>query len=186
MTARDLGPTHRKRGPKSLADLAVVVPDIRMQRPEPPTTLSAIEAEIWREIVAKMRPGWFFGCEHLLVLYCRTLSHERLIARALVRGHRGWQPAPSHAQPPAAGHHDGGEPLGGAIAALAAQYHRSQHAETGVLYAQAVGERRGASGVKSPLKFLESEFDKRVACTRANRISHRGAWARTGDRSPRR
>jgi hypothetical protein len=63
--------------------LAVVPIDIMLQRPDPPATLSEEEAEIWREIVAKVKPGWFYASEHLLVLYVRTLGHERGLAEAL-------------------------------------------------------------------------------------------------------
>ena len=51
-----------------------------MQRPEPPAKLSAEEKAIWREIVAKVKPGWFWSSEHLLVLYVRSLAHERMLA----------------------------------------------------------------------------------------------------------
>jgi hypothetical protein len=72
--------TMRKRGRKSVASLSVVAPDVRMQRPEPPAKLSAEEKAIWREIVAKVKPDWFWSSEHLLVCYVRTLAHERMLA----------------------------------------------------------------------------------------------------------
>jgi len=79
----DLLPTQRQHGRKSAASLAVVAPDIKMQRPEPPETLWGEAAQLWREIVARVRPGTFWQAEPLLVLYCRTLAHERVVARAL-------------------------------------------------------------------------------------------------------
>jgi hypothetical protein len=76
----DPGPTLRKPGRKSADSLTVVAPDIRMQRPDPPGRLSEDEKAIWREIVAKVKPGWFWSSEHLLELYVRSLAHERMLA----------------------------------------------------------------------------------------------------------
>jgi hypothetical protein len=77
------GPTLRKRGRKSSMDLTVVAVDVRKQRPEPPAALTAQQKTIWREIVEKVKPGWFYSSEHLLKLYVQTLSYEQQIAEAL-------------------------------------------------------------------------------------------------------
>jgi phage terminase small subunit len=49
----------------------VLVP-IRQQRPDPPASLSAAEAEIWRTTVRSMRADWFIGAvpQVLLRAYC--------------------------------------------------------------------------------------------------------------------
>jgi hypothetical protein len=76
----DLTPTLRKRGRKSAASLSVVPVDVKLQRPEPPARLSAVEKQIWREIAEKVRPGWFWSSEPLLELYVQTLAHQRQLA----------------------------------------------------------------------------------------------------------
>jgi hypothetical protein len=70
----------RKPGRKSAAELSVIAPDVRMQRPEPPAKLAEEEQAIWREIVAKVRPGWFWSSENLLEVYVRCLAHERKLS----------------------------------------------------------------------------------------------------------
>jgi hypothetical protein len=76
----DLTPTLRKRGRKSAASLSVVPVDVKLQRPEPPARLSAVEKQIRREIAEKVRPGWFWSSEPLLELYVQTLAHQRQLA----------------------------------------------------------------------------------------------------------
>jgi hypothetical protein len=79
----DPGPTLRKPGRKSadsLTALTVVAPDVLLQRPDPPARLSAEEKTIWREIVAKVKPAWFWSSEVLLECYVRCLAHERILA----------------------------------------------------------------------------------------------------------
>jgi hypothetical protein len=63
----------RGRGPKSAAELAVVIPGEFGRRPEPPDYLTARQAEIWRETTAS-EPTDFFSTaalRGLLADYCR-------------------------------------------------------------------------------------------------------------------
>jgi hypothetical protein len=76
--AENLGPTSRKRGRSSGATFTVV-PDARMRRPEPPDRLTAAEKVIWREVVEKVRGGWFYSSEHLLEAFVRMLSQLQQI-----------------------------------------------------------------------------------------------------------
>ena len=75
----------RQRGRKSAASLAVVVPDVRQQRPPAPATLSADERMIWDDIVGKLRADWFQGCEALLEIYVHALSMQRFLAQQIRR-----------------------------------------------------------------------------------------------------
>ena len=70
----------RQRGRKSAASLAVVIPDIREQRPEPPERLTSEERAIWDDIVGKLRPDWFQGTEHLLEI---SVSMERFLSQQI-------------------------------------------------------------------------------------------------------
>jgi hypothetical protein len=81
--AGDLSPTSRKRGRPGAA--FTVVPDARMQRPEPPERLTAAEKAIWREITEKVRGGWFYSSERLLEAYVCTLAQQQRIQGSLQR-----------------------------------------------------------------------------------------------------
>jgi hypothetical protein len=81
--AGDLSPSSRKRGRYSGAALTTVLPDIRMQRPAPPDRLTAAEKVIWREIVEKVRGGWFYSSEHLLEAYVCTVAQAQQLGNAL-------------------------------------------------------------------------------------------------------
>jgi hypothetical protein len=48
------------------------VPDV-MQRCDPPEAFSTEQKAIWRDIVSKVRPGWFYSSEPLLKAYVFTL-----------------------------------------------------------------------------------------------------------------
>jgi hypothetical protein len=80
----------RQRGRKSAAARALrLVPDVRLERPRPPERLNADEAAIWKGIVERYRPGFFFSCEEILEQYCRLISDERRLAAALAEEERG-------------------------------------------------------------------------------------------------
>jgi hypothetical protein len=81
--AGDLSPSSRKRGRHSGAALTTVLPDVRMQRPAPPERLTAAEKVIWREIVEKVRGGWFYSSEHLLEAYVCTVAYQQQLGNAL-------------------------------------------------------------------------------------------------------
>jgi hypothetical protein len=73
----------RQRGRKSVASLAVVVPDVRQQRPPAPATLSAEERVIWHDIVGKLRADWFQGCEVMLEIFVRSIVLERFVTQQI-------------------------------------------------------------------------------------------------------
>jgi hypothetical protein len=79
----DLGLTARKRGKRSAASLNVVPIDAKARRPEPPGRLTADQKAIWREIVEKLRGGWFYSSEPLLEAYVCVVSQERQLHKAL-------------------------------------------------------------------------------------------------------
>jgi hypothetical protein len=61
-----------------------------MRRPEPPERLTAVENEIWRDIVQAVRPDWFRGgSEHVLVLYVQMLAQQRQLQGWLQEVERG-------------------------------------------------------------------------------------------------
>jgi len=72
------------RGKKSSKGLALhAVPTIR-QRLEPPAELTPAQAATWREVVQSRSVGWFDGASApLLVSYCRAISAQAVIAKAL-------------------------------------------------------------------------------------------------------
>lgn len=73
----------RQRGRASAAALELLKPTIRVneQRPDPPSHLTPDQAREWREIVARMPPGWFPRETHeLLADYCRHVVGARKIA----------------------------------------------------------------------------------------------------------
>jgi hypothetical protein len=81
--AGDLSPSSRKRGRFSAEVLTTILPDARMQRPEPPDRLTPAEKAIWREIVEKVRGGWFYSSEHLLEAYVCTVAYQQQLGNAL-------------------------------------------------------------------------------------------------------
>ena len=63
----------QKRGRKSTGELSTVVVDQRFRAPpEPPKSLSRLQAEVWRETCRRL-PGDWFRDHHLALLrqYCR-------------------------------------------------------------------------------------------------------------------
>jgi hypothetical protein len=86
--AGDLSPSFRKRGRRSAAAFTVV-PDSRMQQPQPPDRLTAAEKAIWREIVEKVRAGWFYSSEHLLEAYVCTLAQQQQLQGFLQQAEPG-------------------------------------------------------------------------------------------------
>jgi hypothetical protein len=75
-----------QRGRKSAASMSVVpFVDVAQQKPtDPPTYLTAEQAEIWRGIVAAMKPSHFPIAVHpLLEVYCGCISRARAIEQQL-------------------------------------------------------------------------------------------------------
>lgn len=73
------------RGPKSAAELSVVVVDVNRRPPaKPPAELSDAQAQVWRDAAASMPGGWLArGAYPILVAYCRHTCRARLLeARA--------------------------------------------------------------------------------------------------------
>lgn len=61
-----------------------VVTSIPGQRPEPPETLSAAEAEVWRQVASTKPHDWFTADTHpLLEEYCRASVQADRIAAEL-------------------------------------------------------------------------------------------------------
>jgi len=52
---------------------------------EPPEDLPERQKAIWRDIVSKVRPGWFYSSEPLLKAYVFTLWQLDTLARGLAR-----------------------------------------------------------------------------------------------------
>jgi hypothetical protein len=52
-------------------------------RRDPPEDLSETEKAIWRGIVEKVRPGWFYSSEALLRVYVGTIAQQQALARGL-------------------------------------------------------------------------------------------------------
>jgi hypothetical protein len=50
---------------------------------EPPEDLPERQKAIWRDIVSKVRPGWFYSSEALLKAYVGTLWQLETLARVL-------------------------------------------------------------------------------------------------------
>jgi hypothetical protein len=74
---------------KSASSRLVLVPDVKLQWPEPPPKLLAEEASIWRSIVERMRPGWFYSSEFALESYCRLVADERRLGGYLAEAEGG-------------------------------------------------------------------------------------------------
>jgi hypothetical protein len=75
--------SHRHRGRKSAAELAVV-PISAVQGPEPPAEFDPQEAEIWRLTVSGMKPDWFGPeVQPLLRCYCTQAATAEFLAKAL-------------------------------------------------------------------------------------------------------
>jgi phage terminase small subunit len=74
-----------QRGRKSAASKNVVCIDVARQKPtDPPTYLTAEQAQIWQDIVGAMRPGQFPIAVHpLLETYCMCISRTRAIEQQL-------------------------------------------------------------------------------------------------------
>lgn len=72
------------RGKKSTKGLPLhAVPTLRA-RMEPPAELTAVQATIWRSVVASRPVDWFDGgSAGLLVAYCRAISAQAVIASAI-------------------------------------------------------------------------------------------------------
>jgi hypothetical protein len=88
-THGELVGSSRQRGRKSASSRLALVPDVKLQRPEPPPKLLAEEASIWRSIVERMRPGWFYSSEFVLESYCRLVADERRLAGYLAEAEGG-------------------------------------------------------------------------------------------------
>jgi hypothetical protein len=72
----------KQRGRKSAE--SVVCIDVAMQRPDPPKHLRTEDAEVWRQTVQGMRPGWFGGETHVLLeLYCGTVAIAAQLSKAI-------------------------------------------------------------------------------------------------------
>jgi hypothetical protein len=69
----------KKNGRYSKSELSLV-PRRELPRPEPPASLTESGKEVWRDIVAAFRPGWFQGCESILAAYRSTARTERQLA----------------------------------------------------------------------------------------------------------
>lgn len=72
-----------QRGRKSLENLTVIT-TLPGQRPEPPDTLTAAEADLWRAVVATKPSDWFdAGSLPILADYCRACVQQDGLARAI-------------------------------------------------------------------------------------------------------
>jgi hypothetical protein len=72
----------RKRGPKSSAEISVVIPiGLDTRRPDPPAYLTAGQAKVWRSIVGSLPGGWVDAPqEPLLAAYCRHVESSRFLS----------------------------------------------------------------------------------------------------------
>lgn len=52
-----------KRQPGRRSAASFVVVDVSQQRPAAPERLTSEEKAIWDDIVGKLRPDWFQGCD---------------------------------------------------------------------------------------------------------------------------
>jgi hypothetical protein len=84
----DPGPSRRKPGPKSAASLSIV-PDVRRQHPLPPDWMLPREKEIWSDLTAKVKPGWFYSSEPLLRAYVSALAQGEQLSRAIAQAEVG-------------------------------------------------------------------------------------------------
>lgn len=72
-----------QQGRKSAENLSVVV-SMPGQRPEPPASLGAAEAAIWRQVVSCHPHDWFVASTHALLMgYCEAWVKGREISEAL-------------------------------------------------------------------------------------------------------
>jgi hypothetical protein len=70
-------------GRKSTDSLSVVVV-MPGQRPEPPPSLGAAEAAVWRQVASCHPHDWFVGSTHVLLMgYCEAWVKAREISEAL-------------------------------------------------------------------------------------------------------
>jgi hypothetical protein len=72
----------RKPGPKSSAELSVVIPlGLDTRRPDPPAHLTAGQANVWRSIVGSLPGGWIDAPqEPLLACYCRHVESANFLS----------------------------------------------------------------------------------------------------------
>jgi phage terminase small subunit len=77
----------RQRGRKSAASQSVVnlaVVDVSREKPEPLEHLTPEQQQVWREVVAAMKPGSFNAATFpLLASYCSHVTWARFIAAEL-------------------------------------------------------------------------------------------------------
>lgn len=74
----------RKRGRVSAAELEVVAGPFPQARPDPPSSLTKEQAEVWRQVVEALPVGWFGPEAHgLLVQYCRHVVEADRLARRI-------------------------------------------------------------------------------------------------------
>ena len=58
--------------------------DLTQEKPQPPGHLPSNEAQVWRDVVAAMRPGSFIGATFpLLERYCSHVVQARFLAAEL-------------------------------------------------------------------------------------------------------
>jgi hypothetical protein len=89
-SAADEVASPRQHGRKSAGARALrLVPDVMLAPPKAPARLSADERAIWRGVVERFRPGFFYSCEPLLEAYCRLVNDERTLAAAMAAEERG-------------------------------------------------------------------------------------------------
>jgi hypothetical protein len=75
--------THRGRKGRTELSVVPVIPAIS-QRPEPPPDLGPDEAQVWRRLVAAMKPAWANGAtQDLIVLYCFYTCVAEVLMRDL-------------------------------------------------------------------------------------------------------
>ena len=75
-----------KRGKKAGADLAVVrsADVIAIPRPNPPSVLTAEQADVWVSVTNSLPADWFpVGTHGLLIQYCRHIVDANRIAQLL-------------------------------------------------------------------------------------------------------
>lgn len=69
-----------KRGPRSHAELSIVVDHARGLPPSPPEELTPSQAETWREIMASVPSGYILpAAYHVLVDLCRHVDRSRVL-----------------------------------------------------------------------------------------------------------